>query len=256
MQRRFASRWLASILACFVALPGAVQTFCGPSLAVKLPAVQRRAANGFMFFNMQGSSKEKFIVEKIFKTVKEEAPKEFRALEWQPLDARGTRYFNALDEKTCAKYYAASKLDSWPETHIKTWKGRGGRDEKVDVSFVEYYPPRTLPVIKGGVDIALILPGAAQDMGKKLYAQIFRETHRVLRRDGQFLVFTSKSEKVPATCNNYFEALDAAEGEDGVMFYLMSRKEKKKKVVDKEIPRQRVLGFSLDELEDAFGGDD
>ena len=128
------------------------------------------------------------------------------------------------------------------------------------MDFLEFAPP-TLPLKlrAGTVDVALLQPSAATDMGKKLYRQIFRETARVLKRKGQFLVFTSRSERLPDTSQNYFEIDDAEKGGDGVTYYLLTRKarkKKKKKVQDDkdeiQQPRQKVLGFTLNELEDAL----
>jgi len=205
-----------------------------------------------MFFNMQGSDKEKFVVGKIFPKVRD-MKNDFSALEWQPLDARGTRYFNAMDPN-CANYYAAAKLDSWPSTRQDEWKSRGGRDDKVAVTFMEFVPPKPLELKAGTVDIALLQPSAATDMGKKLYRLIFRETARVLRRQGQFLVFTASSESLPETAENFFEIEEESnDNPDGVTYYLLTRKARRKKKQDEaQKPRRKVLGFTLNELEDAL----
>ena len=123
------------------------------------------------------------------------------------------------------------------------------------VSFLEFVPSsRPLQLRPGTVDVALLQPGAAVDMGKKLYSLIFRETARVLKRQGQFMIFNTASEKLPDTAENFF-AIEEESEQNGITYYLLTRKaRKKKKKVEDEIqkPRRKVLGFTLDELEDAL----
>ena len=109
--------WSFALCALFMRETG----FCGlpPRARGKDMATARRFFGG-------GSDSEQFVVGNVFKLVKE-LPNDFSALEWQPLDARGTRYFNAMDPN-CKNYYAAAKLDSWPTTRQDEWKSRGGRD--------------------------------------------------------------------------------------------------------------------------------
>ena len=127
-------------------------------------------------------------------------------------------------------------------------------DDKVAVTFMEFVPPEKLELKAGTVDIALLQPSAATDMGKKLYRLIFRETARVLRRQGQFLVFTASSESLPETAENFFEIEEESkDNPDGVTYYLLTRKARKKKKQDEaQKPRRKVLGFTLNELEDAL----
>ena len=108
-------------------------TFCGPvPRAQGMATVRRAASNGFMFFSMGGSEKEKFVVGKIFPLVKK-MKGDFSALEWQPIDARGTRYLNAM-KPNCADYYAAAKVGSWQSNIADQWKSRGGRNSSCNLS--------------------------------------------------------------------------------------------------------------------------
>ena len=127
-------------------------------------------------------------------------------------------------------------------------------DDKVPVTFLDYSPQRPLQIRTGTVDIVLMQPGAASELGGKPYSLIFRETARVLKRDGKFLLFNSASESLPGTAENFFEIEEESEGAEGVSYYLLKRKAKKKKRVQDEArkPRRKVLGFTLDELEDAL----
>ena len=84
----------------------------------------REASNGFLLFNAEESAKEKFLLEKLFELVRE-LPKEFAALDWQPPDSRGTRYFNSQDKQNCVRYFAAGKPESWPDPIVKIFKSQG-----------------------------------------------------------------------------------------------------------------------------------
>lgn len=53
-----------------------------------------------------------------------EVPDEFTALDWQPPDSRGTRYFNAVDNR-CVEYYAAGREESWSEALRKDFRSKG-----------------------------------------------------------------------------------------------------------------------------------
>ena len=55
-----------------------------------------------------------------------EVPKEFKALDWQPQDSRGTRYFNAMDNR-CVEYIAAGREDSWSDAAQTDFKSKGSR---------------------------------------------------------------------------------------------------------------------------------
>ncbi len=86
----------------------------------------RHASRGFLLFNSEATSKEKFMLSKLFPLVKEEMPEEFKALDWQPQDSRGTRYFNAMDNK-CVEYIAAGRKESWSEAAQRDFKSKGSR---------------------------------------------------------------------------------------------------------------------------------
>ena len=66
------------------------------------------------------------MLSKLFPLVKEEMPEEFKALDWQPQDSRGTRYFNAMDNK-CVEYIAAGRKESWSEAAQRDFKSKGSR---------------------------------------------------------------------------------------------------------------------------------
>ena len=85
----------------------------------------RCARNGFLLFNAEATSKEKFMLSKLFDLLNE-VPKEFKALDWQPQDSRGTRYFNAMDNR-CVEYIAAGREDSWSDAAQTDFKSKGSR---------------------------------------------------------------------------------------------------------------------------------
>ena len=85
----------------------------------------RHASNGFLLFNAESTSKEKFMLSKLFDLLSE-VPKEFKALDWQPQDARGTRYFNAMDNR-CVEYLAAARKETWSDAAQNDFKSRGSR---------------------------------------------------------------------------------------------------------------------------------
>ena len=60
-------------------------------------------------------------------------------------------------------------------------------DDKVAVTFMEFVPPKPLELKAGTVDIALLQPSAATDMGKKLYRLIFREDGACSEASGPIL---------------------------------------------------------------------
>lgn len=86
----------------------------------------RHASNGLLLFNAEATSKEKFMLSKLFDLVQNEVPMEFKALDWQPQDARGTRYFNAMDNR-CVEYIAAGREESWSATAQKDFLSKGSR---------------------------------------------------------------------------------------------------------------------------------
>ena len=85
----------------------------------------RHASSGFLLFNAEATSKEKFMLSKLFDLLNE-VPKEFKALDWQPQDSRGTRYFNAMDNR-CVEYIAAGREDSWSDAAQTDFKSKGSR---------------------------------------------------------------------------------------------------------------------------------
>ena len=85
----------------------------------------RHVSSGFLLFNAEATSKEKFMLSKLFDLLNE-VPKEFKALDWQPQDSRGTRYFNAMDNR-CVEYIAAGREDSWSDAAQTDFKSKGSR---------------------------------------------------------------------------------------------------------------------------------
>lgn len=86
----------------------------------------RAASRGFLLFNAEENQKEKFMLAKLFDLINE-LPKEFAALDWQPPDSRGTRYFNAMDNK-CVQYFAAGREESWSDALKNNFRSRGSGD--------------------------------------------------------------------------------------------------------------------------------
>lgn len=85
----------------------------------------RHVSSGFLLFNAEATSKAKFMLSKLFDLLNE-VPKEFKALDWQPQDSRGTRYFNAMDNR-CVEYIAAGREDSWSDAAQTDFKSKGSR---------------------------------------------------------------------------------------------------------------------------------
>ncbi|CAK9085707.1 unnamed protein product [Durusdinium trenchii] len=224
----------------------------------------RAASRGFLLFNAEENQKEKFMLAKLFDLINE-LPKEFAALDWQPPDSRGTRYFNAMDNK-CVQYFAAGREESWSDALKNNFRSRGSGDTSVPLSFVEFVGER-LPLEKGSMDVALLQPGAADGLGPRVFRQIFRETSRVLKPKSRFLVFIDASTKLPATGANYFD-IERRFKRDTTRCYRLIRKPRlrpssiragaqaEKEVVRKEPKLKRPKPLSVSELESALADEE
>lgn len=229
----------------------------------------RHVSSGFLLFNAEATSKEKFMLSKLFDLLNE-VPKEFKALDWQPQDSRGTRYFNAMDNR-CVEYIAAGREDSWSDAAQTDFKSKGSRDQGVPISFIEFEERLVrLPLDKGSVDVAMLQPGAADAIGPKNFRLVFRETSRLLKPNSRFLVFIDSTRKLPATAANYFD-IERRFKRDTTRCYRLIRKIRKRpRPVSKPEPVQgsatkapvkaarlkRPKALSVDELQSALVDDE
>ena len=199
------------------------------------------------------------MLSKLFPLVKEETPEEFKALDWQPQDSRGTRYFNAMDNK-CVEYIAAGRKESWSEAAQRDFKSKGSRDQGVPISFLEFEERLVrLPMDKGSVDVALLQPGAADAIGQKNFRLIFRETSRLLKPNCRFLVFIDSTKKLPATAANYFDIERRFKRDTTRCYRLIRKLRKRPKPIPEPEPEEapapklkRPKALSLSELESAL----
>ncbi|CAJ1343320.1 unnamed protein product [Effrenium voratum] len=241
---------------CALGLSGVL--FCGFRPEQHRRPVARRA-RGYLLLNTDEMTVERFVLKRLLYAVDAMELKELTALDWQPRDARGTRYLNNCGPR-CVQYYAAGLRESWVPGMQKDFLSRGSRDEKVPVRFLEL--PR-LDAEKGSVDIALLQPDADFNL-RKDWRQVFRETWRLLKPNRRFLVFTEakKKWKLPEAAEDFFEMEKRYKRDNTRCFQLLRKARKRPKPEPEplpEKPRQKKVkqqGITVDELQDILGEED
>lgn len=153
-------------------------------------------SNGFMLFDMGGLwNKEDFQVKCIKQLVLERTPILFKAIEWEPEDGKGTRYLNLVKAKTLTDYIAVSKnLNPERMNMVLT---ENSPDTTVAITFEAWKAGTLLKVGRSSIDVALLQPGGEKRLGEKYFAKIFKETARVLKPKGQFIIILEAAESLP-----------------------------------------------------------
>lgn len=180
-----------------------------------------------MLFDFGKYTKESFVVTAIGDIVAS-APKKFQALEWEPEDARGVRYLNNNDLMMAG--YTAVGVPVTEKMRVMFEKTKVASEAQVPVSFLNWRPGDALGLADGSADVALLLSGAEERLGKKGLQKLFKETARVLKRRGQFIVFHEANavEPLPVTAEVYFTATGTTRDKStGLVCRCLAKKPKK-----------------------------
>jgi len=236
-------------------LPSTSSTFsryCHPVISPQASphAAARRSVpsglSGSMLFDFGAFGREAFVQKTINEYVKEEVPKGFRALEWEPPDGRSTRYLNEDKRHNLITWTAAGEYEGdLAEAKKKQFYTIGGLEKDVKVRFKHFVPNKPLGLQRGSLDIALLQTGATGRLksifGAKAYHQIFRETARLLKQRSRFLMFTEVGEELPDIADNYFSVEETLGGDDvGQICYVLARRDQQRSTLRTERKVEKV----------------
>jgi len=145
-----------------------------------------------MLFDLSAYQRERFVVTAIYGLL-EYGPKSIVALEWQPEDGRAIRYLKPPDSGSVRFYYgagrertAATKATFAMETF-----------DDVPIELLDWQPGASLAIKSGSVDVVLCTSGAGGHLGLKGLKEAIKESARVLKATGQFILFREADDKRP-----------------------------------------------------------